>query len=163
MFFQKIQSKVMDWQMARESVRHWKKLGEQVVFTNGCFDILHFGHIHYLAAAKDLGHRLIIGVNTDESVRKLKGPSRPIKDEKTRMLLLASLACVDCVVLFNEDTPLQLIKNLKPDVLVKGGDWAPDQIVGAAIVKEYGGEVLSLPFVEGYSTTLYEEKIKGNK
>ncbi len=160
MLFQKIQSRILDWQQVEETVSRWRSLGERIVFTNGCFDLLHYGHIHYLAAAKDLGHRLVVGVNSDESVSRLKGPARPIKDENTRLHLLAALVCVDAVVLFGEDTPLDLIKTIRPDVLVKGGDWSPGQIVGADIVLGGGGEVHSLPFVEGFSTTDYEKKIR---
>jgi len=161
MFFEKIQSKVQDWTQLGETAAHWRVLGERIVFTNGCFDILHFGHVHYLAAARDLGHRLVVGVNSDASVRSLKGPNRPIQDERTRLHLLASLAFVDAVVLFGEDTPYALIAMLRPDVLVKGGDWQPAQIVGADLVLANGGEVRSLPFVEGFSTTRIEAKILG--
>ncbi|MEK7258053.1 MAG: D-glycero-beta-D-manno-heptose 1-phosphate adenylyltransferase [Bacteroidota bacterium] len=158
-FFEKIQSKVQSWQQIRETVAHWRSHGEKIVFTNGCFDLLHLGHIHYLADAKDLGHRLLIGLNSDTSVRRLKGERRPIQDEQTRSHLLAALACVDAVVIFEEDTPLNLIEWLLPDVLVKGGDWQPHQIVGADLVLAGGGEVRSLPFVEGFSTTSIEQKI----
>lgn len=144
-----------------ETVAHWKSQGERIVFTNGCFDLLHLGHVHYLADAHDLGHRLIVGVNADASVRQLKGPSRPIQDEYTRQHLLASLACVDAVVLFEEETPYDLIAAILPDMLVKGGDWSPDQIVGADLVLANGGEVRSLPFVEGFSTSKIEAKILG--
>ena len=136
---------------------------KKIVFTNGCFDLLHYGHIHYLSQAKDLGDRLVTGVNSDQSVSRLKGAHRPIKDEKTRMCLLAALSCVDAVVLFEEDTPLGLIRKLVPHVLVKGGDWRPEQIVGSDFIKESGGTVQSLPFIEGYSTTNYENKIRGEK
>ncbi len=161
MFFDRIQSKVQDWGQLAETATHWRVLGERIVFTNGCFDILHYGHVHYLAAARDLGHRLVVGVNSDASVRSLKGPNRPIQDERTRLHLLASLAFVDAVVLFEEDTPYDLIALLRPDVLVKGGDWQPAQIVGADLVLANGGEVRSLPFVEGFSTTRIEAKILG--
>ena len=162
MFFQKIQSKIKTWTAAKEIIAQWQEAGEKVVFTNGCFDLLHLGHVHYLAQAKDLGDHLVVGVNADQSVSRLKGPHRPIKDENTRMHILAALACVDVVVLFEEDTPYNLIKTLLPDVLVKGGDWPPDQIVGADLVIQNGGVVRSLPFVEGFSTTNYENKIKGS-
>jgi rfaE bifunctional protein nucleotidyltransferase chain/domain len=145
-----------------ETVQHWQAQGERIVFTNGCFDLLHFGHVHYLAAARDLGHRLVIGVNSDASVRRLKGPARPIQDEQSRMHILASLACVDAVVLFGDETPYNLIAALRPQVLVKGGDWAVSQIVGSDIVLAEGGEVYSLPFVDGFSTTKIEEKILKN-
>lgn len=161
MFFDKIQSKIQGRAQLAETVAHWKAQGERIVFTNGCFDLLHFGHVHYLAAAHDLGHRLVVGVNSDASVRRLKGPNRPIQDEQNRLHVLASLACVDAVVLFEEDTPFDLIAALKPQVLVKGGDWRPDQIVGADLVLADGGEVRSLPFVEGHSTTGIEQKILG--
>jgi len=162
MFFEKIKAKIHGREQLVNSVAHWRKLGDRVVFTNGCFDLLHYGHIHYLATAKDLGERLVIGVNSDQSVSRLKGPKRPVKDGQTRLHILAALACVDAVVLFEEDTPLSLIESILPDVLVKGGDWKPDQIVGADVVLKNGGEVLSLPFVEGYSTTNYETKIKNS-
>lgn len=161
MFFEKIQAKIKTRATAKEAVKQWQAAGGKVVFTNGCFDLLHLGHIHYLAQAKDLGTHLIIGVNSDQSVSRIKGPQRPIKDEQTRLHLLAALACVAAVVLFEEETPLELIENLLPDVLVKGGDWALDSIVGADIVLANGGTVHSLPFVEGFSTTNYVEKIKG--
>ncbi|MBI5915660.1 MAG: D-glycero-beta-D-manno-heptose 1-phosphate adenylyltransferase [Bacteroidetes bacterium] len=161
MFFEKIQSKIQDRAQIAETVAHWKAQGERVVFTNGCFDLLHFGHIHYLAAAKDLGHRLIVGLNSDASVRRLKGPRRPIQHERTRLHLLAALACVDAVVLFEEDSPYLLIGTILPDVLVKGGDWQPLQIIGSDLVLAHGGQVRSLPFVEGFSTTSIEQKILG--
>ncbi|MCC6727580.1 MAG: D-glycero-beta-D-manno-heptose 1-phosphate adenylyltransferase [Saprospiraceae bacterium] len=161
MFFDKIQAKVHTQQQLLETVAHWRSNGERIVFTNGCFDLLHLGHVRYLADARDLGHRLIIGVNADASVQRLKGPTRPIQDERTRLLVLASLACVDAVVLFKEDTPLELIASIVPDVLVKGGDWAPENIVGSTIVLSNGGQVRSLPFVEGFSTTNIEGKILG--
>lgn len=158
--FQRISSKLIDWDQAANLVASWKGDGLKTVFTNGCFDLIHYGHIHYLSAAKDLGDRLIIGMNTDRSVRRLKGNSRPVKEEQTRAHLLAALAFVDAVVLFEDDTPYDLIKKLEPDVLVKGGDWSPDQIVGADIVQKAGGEVKSLSFQEGWSSTRYIEKIK---
>jgi rfaE bifunctional protein nucleotidyltransferase chain/domain len=159
MFLEKIQFKIQPLSQLKEMVTHWRALGEKIVFTNGCFDLLHYGHIHYLCQAKDLGHRLIIGVNADASVRRLKGPRRPIQNENTRTHLLAALACVDAVILFEEDTPYQLIREVMPDVLVKGGDWQPAQIVGSDLVLANGGEVRSLPFVNGFSTTGIEQKI----
>jgi len=155
-----IAAKIMDWKQAQQRCAAWKDAEETVVFTNGCFDILHYGHLHYLAQARDLGDRLIVGMNAASSVSRLKGAHRPINDETTRTMLMASLAFVDAVVLFEEDTPLGLIQLLLPDVLVKGGDWRPDQIVGSEVVLEHGGQVLSLPFIEGYSTTAIEEKIR---
>ena len=158
--FQKIQDKVKTWQQAKEAISVWKLTDEKIVFTNGCFDLLHYGHIHYLSQAKDLGDRLIVGVNSDQSVARLKGPGRPIKNENTRLHILATFSFVDTVVLFENDTPYELIKELMPDVLVKGGDWQPDQIVGADLVAASGGEIHSLPFIEGYSTTNFVNKIK---
>lgn len=154
-----IAAKIKTWQQAQNAVENWRKNGEKIVFTNGCFDLLHYGHLHYLAEARALGNRLIIGLNSAASVSRLKGKHRPINDELTRQHILASLAFVDAVVVFEEDTPLELIKVTQPDILVKGGDWKPSQIVGSAIVLARGGVVKSLAFVEGYSTTNIEEKI----
>lgn len=158
--FEAIQLKIKTWPQVGEAVVHWRSRGEKIVFTNGCFDLLHFGHIHYLAAARDLGDRLVVGINSDASVRRLKGPHRPIQQEASRLHLMAALSCVDAVVLFEQDTPLELIRLILPEVLVKGGDWQPSQILGSDIVTQNGGEVFSLPFVEGYSTTHIEEKIR---
>ncbi len=156
-----ITNKIMTWAEAAEIRAKWREQGEKVVFTNGCFDLVHYGHIHYLAAAADLGDRLVVGLNSADSVRRLKGPHRPINDEMTRQTTLAALGFVDAVVVFESDTPLELIWLLTPDILVKGGDWTPDQIIGSDIVLAGGGQVLSLPFVEGYSTTNIEKKIRG--
>lgn len=134
-----------------------KKAGP-LVFTNGCFDLLHVGHIRYLQEARKLGKNLIVGINSDESVRTLKGPTRPIQSEKDRAEILAALECVSITVIFHEDTPAKLIEKVRPDILVKGGDWSLDQIVGGAFVKSYGGQVLSLQFIEGKSTTRIIEK-----
>jgi rfaE bifunctional protein nucleotidyltransferase chain/domain len=143
-----------------KQVMSWQIHNEKVVFTNGCFDILHLGHIDYLAKAADLGDRLIIGVNTDSSVSSIKGPSRPIIDEVTRATKLAALLFVDAVILFGEDTPLTLIEAVKPDVLVKGGDYTIDTIVGADAVLARGGNVDVIPFLPGHSTTAIIDKIK---
>lgn len=140
----------------------WQKQGHKIVFTNGCFDIIHKGHVDYLAKAADLGNKLIIGVNTDASVNKLKGPTRPIQDEQSRLQILASLGFVDGVVLFDEETPYELIKTIQPDVLVKGNDYTPENIVGYDIVTAKGGEVKTIAFIDGYSTSSIEKKIKGN-
>lgn len=156
-----IENKIMTWPEAAQARAKWGEQGEKVVFTNGCFDLVHYGHIHYLADAADQGDRLIIGLNSADSVRRLKGPHRPINDELTRQTTLAALGFVDAVVVFESDTPLELIQLLIPDVLVKGGDWTADRIVGSDIVLDAGGQVLSLPFVEGYSTTNIEKKIRG--
>lgn len=136
--------------------------GKKIVFTNGCFDILHRGHVAYLNQARALGDFLIIGVNSDASVKRLKGPTRPINTETDRAYVLAQLRAVDAVEVFTEDTPLELIKAIRPHVLVKGGDWKVDQIVGGREVLGWGGEVLSLSFVDGYSTTSVIKKIQAD-
>jgi D-beta-D-heptose 7-phosphate kinase/D-beta-D-heptose 1-phosphate adenosyltransferase len=132
--------------------------GKKIVFTNGCFDLLHVGHVRYLQEARSLGDALVVGVNADASVKRLKGPSRPIQNENDRAEILAALACVDVTVIFTEDTPENLIMKVKPDILVKGGDWKIDSIVGAPFVMSYGGQVMSLQFVDGKSTTKIIEK-----
>ena len=138
----------------------WKYMGLKTVFTNGCFDIIHLGHIDYLARAASLGGKLVIGLNTDASVSKLKGPNRPVQDEKSRALILAALQFVDAVILFDEETPKELISFLIPDILVKGSDYSIDQIVGADVVLNNGGKVETMDFVPGYSTSKIIEKIK---
>jgi rfaE bifunctional protein nucleotidyltransferase chain/domain len=160
MVFEKIRNKIQSWEQIAETVAGWKAGGERIVFTNGCFDILHYGHLHYLAEARDLGDRLIIGLNSAASVSRLKGSHRPINDELTRQHQMAALAFVDAVVVFEQDTPFELIRLVVPDVLVKGGDWKPEQIVGSDVVQAAGGTVRSLPYIEGYSTTNIEQKIK---
>ena len=160
MHFNEIHKKIKTFDEIEISVERWKSQNLSIVFTNGCFDLLHYGHLHYLAAARDLGDRLVVGLNSADSVKRLKGAHRPLNDELTRQHLLAALAFVDAVVVFEEDTPFELIKRIKPHILVKGGDYALHQIVGADIVLENGGQVLSLPFIEGYSTTQLEQKIK---
>lgn len=138
---------------AAEEVLSAIPAGETLVFTNGCFDILHPGHVDYLERARALGSRLAVGLNSDASVRRLKGPARPVNDERSRALVLAGLACVDHVVIFDEDTPWELIRKLRPRILVKGGDWPVERIVGRELVQKRGGQVLSLPVLPGYSTT----------
>lgn len=157
--FEQLEQKIQSWEQMSETADAWRQAGDRIVFTNGCFDILHYGHLHYLAAARDLGERLVIGLNSAASVSRLKGPNRPINDELTRTHLLAALEVVDAVVIFETDTPLELIRLVQPDILVKGGDWQPHQIVGSDVVLDRGGQVLSLPFVQGYSTTNIEQKI----
>ncbi len=142
-----------------EAYRAEKK---KIVFTNGCFDLLHIGHVSYLEEAKKLGDVLIVGINTDASVSKLKGPNRPIQNENDRAAILAALKSVDHTVLFGEDTPLNLIKKVKPDILVKGGDWKIEQIAGSDFVLSYGGDVRSLQFINGRSTTAIIEKSQQN-
>lgn len=135
-----------------------KSQNKKIVFTNGCFDLLHVGHVRYLQEAKKLGDVLVVGVNSDASVRVLKGPTRPVQIEADRAEILAALGAVDYTVIFNEDTPLKLIETVKPDILVKGGDWKIDQIVGSDFVIAHGGKVMSLQFVDGKSTTKLIEK-----
>lgn len=139
----------------------WKQQGQKVVFTNGCFDLLHTGHITYLAKAAELGDKLIIGLNADASVKRLKGADRPVNHQDSRALLLAALFFVDAVVLFEEDTPFNLINALLPDILVKGGDYTLENIVGAPEVLANGGEVKTISFVDGYSSTAIIQKIQG--
>lgn len=149
-----------NYESAAKRVDAWQYEGLDVVFTNGCFDLIHKGHILYLEEASQQGDKLIVAINADKSVSKLKGKHRPIKDEDNRSLIMAAFSFVDLVVIFHEETPLELIEMITPDVLVKGGDWSPDQIVGSQHVINNGGSVLSLQFVEGYSTTALENKIK---
>lgn len=147
------QSKIFDQSLLLQRVAMWRFQGRKIVFTNGCFDILHKGHVEYLSKARDLGDILIIGLNTDASVSRLKGSGRPVQDQSSRALVLASLRVVEAVVFFEEDTPYNLIDLVKPDVLVKGGDYTEENIVGADVVKANGGSVVIIPLVEGYSTS----------
>ena len=140
-----------------------EKKSKKLVFTNGCFDILHRGHLTYLAAARQKGDLLFVGLNSDASVRRLKGPKRPINSEEDRKFFLESLKFVDFVEVFDEETPLELIKLVKPEVLVKGGDWAKEQIVGSSFVLSSGGEVESLSFVQGHSTTKLIQDLQGKQ
>ncbi|MGZ3494235.1 MAG: D-glycero-beta-D-manno-heptose 1-phosphate adenylyltransferase [Thermodesulfobacteriota bacterium] len=134
-------------------IKNLKAKGKRVVFTNGCFDLLHLGHVRYLEEAKALGDVLVVGVNSDSSVRKLKGPKRPILPEEERTEILSGLGCVDYITIFNEADPLKLITSLKPNLLVKGGDWTREQIVGREVVERSGGELVIIPFVQGASTS----------
>lgn len=154
-----IRNKIFALDELTHVVSGWRLQSYSVVFTNGCFDIMHRGHVEYLAQAASMGNKLVIGLNSDQSVVRLKGPNRPVIDAFSRAELLASFQFVDAVVLFDEDTPLNLINALKPDVLVKGGDYTPETIVGADVVKANGGRVEVIPFVEGYSTTGIINKI----
>ena len=151
---------VIEFKSAAQAADHYRKIGQKIVFTNGCFDLLHVGHVRYLQEARKLGHVLFVGINSDASVKRLKGPERPIQNEKDRAEILTSLHCVTHTVLFTEDTPLELIKLIQPDVLVKGGDWPVDKIVGHDVVLKRGGLVKSLHFVEGRSTTAIIAKSK---
>lgn len=158
----KINNKIFLIKELKTKLSIWRENGEKIIFTNGCFDIIHKGHIQVLANTADLGDRLIIGLNSDISVQKLKGLNRPIVEEDARAFLLASLNFVDAVVLFSEETPINLITTLKPNVLAKGGDYAISSVVGYKEVKEYNGEVIIVPFVDGFSSTSIIEKIKNN-
>ena len=152
--------KVLNSDQIKRQMARWQLKNDKIVFTNGCFDILHRGHLEYLAHSADLGDKLIIGLNSDASVKKNKGDSRPLNDEYSRGFALASLGFVDAVIVFEEETPEELIKTLKPDILVKGSDYSENEIVGGAFVKENGGEVKTIPLTEGFSTTNIIEKIK---
>ncbi|MCF8254149.1 MAG: D-glycero-beta-D-manno-heptose 1-phosphate adenylyltransferase [Bacteroidia bacterium] len=155
-----VQTKILTPPSLQLQLAKWAEEKKTVVFTNGCFDILHRGHVDYLAKAADLGDVLIIGVNTDASVSRLKGPHRPIQDEQSRLQILASLGFVDGVILFDEPTPLNLIQLVQPDVLVKGSDYQPADIVGYEIVMAKGGDVKTIDFIPGFSTSAIEKKIK---
>ena len=157
---EKIYDKILNKESLEEKLNLWRKEGKTIVFSNGCFDILHRGHVEYLSKAADLGDILIIGLNTDASVRRIKGPSRPVNDEKARAVVLAALEFVDAVVFFEEDTPYNLIKNVQPDVLVKGKDYKAEDIVGYDIVVGNGGRVETIELVDGFSTTKTIEKMR---
>ncbi len=148
-----IAHKIIDAPTLMARIKHWRAVGNTIVFTNGCFDLLHRGHVELLAQCRDMGDYVIVGLNTDRSVKKLKGPARPVNDELSRAAVLAALKYVDAVVLFDEDTPLELISLIKPDILVKGGDYKAADIVGADLLRSYGGEVRIVPLVKGFSTT----------
>lgn len=137
----------------------WRFKSEKIVFTNGCFDILHRGHVEYLTKAAALGSKLVIGLNTDASVKRLKGESRPINDQEARAIILSSLIFTDRIIFFEEDTPLELIRYIQPDILVKGSDYKPEDIVGYDIVKAKGGEVITIDLTEGFSTTAILERV----
>jgi rfaE bifunctional protein nucleotidyltransferase chain/domain len=145
---------------AKTQVKAWQQSGLKVVFTNGCFDLIHLGHVDYLEKARHLGDKLVLGLNTDDSVSRFKGPERPLQDQNSRARVLAAMQFIDLVVFFNEDTPYSLISELVPDVLVKGSDYLTENIVGADVVQKAGGVVKTIDFVAGYSTTRIVEKIK---
>lgn len=158
----RLQSKILSVSALENQLKKWRNANEKIVFTNGCFDLIHFGHIDYLAKARDLGNRLVVGLNTDASIRRLKGSSRPIKDEQSRLALIAGLGFVDAVVLFDEETPIKLISIIKPNVLVKGGDYEVKDIVGHEIVQSNSGKVCTIDFVDGYSSSKLIEKVKSS-
>ena len=153
-------SKIKSLDQAKQEIDRLKSEGKRVVFTNGCFDILHPGHTRYLYAARALGDYLVVAVNTDQSVRAIKGEGRPILSQDDRTELLASLGCVDGVVIFDEENPLRVIQYLVPHILVKGGDWKEEEIIGADVVRKAGGEVRRIPYISGFSTTDLIKKIK---
>jgi rfaE bifunctional protein nucleotidyltransferase chain/domain len=157
---EKIRSKILSGIDLSRQLSIWRFQGQKIVFTNGCFDILHRGHVEYLAKAATLGDKIVIGLNTDQSVKRLKGADRPLQDQESRALMLASLSFVDAVVFFDEDTPRELILHVQPDVLVKGGDYNPADIVGHDTVKAKNGQVITIEFLEGYSTSRIIKKIK---
>lgn len=155
-----IQNKIYTLSDLKTRIEQWKSAKEKIVFTNGCFDILHKGHLEVLAKTADLGNRLIIGLNSDSSIKNLKGGGRPIVDENSRAILLAAFSFVDAVVLFSEQTPLNLIAEIKPDILAKGGDYKITEIVGHEVVQQNGGEVITIPLIEGFSSTNIIDKIQ---
>lgn len=154
-----INSKVLSLPELIKRIAQWRAIGKTVAFTNGCFDIIHRGHIFSLSQAAKEADYLVVGLNSDASTKRLKGPTRPVNDEEARSIVMSSLLMVDAVALFEEDTPLELIKAVMPDVLVKGGDYTEEQIVGAKEVKAHGGKIVINPIVQGYSTTGLIEKI----
>lgn len=159
-----IQSKILsDLEELKRWLAYWNFKDQKVVFTNGCFDILHRGHIDYLARAAGKGDVLIVGLNTDDSVKRIKGDGRPVQDESSRALILAALQFVNAVVLFDEDTPENLIKIVQPDILVKGSDYKAEEIVGYDVVTAKGGKVVTIDFLEGYSTTGILDKIRAHQ
>ena len=157
-----LKNKIVNTDHLKGLIESWKLQHKKIVFTNGCFDLLHLGHIDYLVKAADLGDKLVIGLNSDRSTRQLKGEHRPINNEESRSAILAALFFVDAVVLFDEETPTNLIDLVKPDILVKGSDYKVDEIAGADIVTASGGEVRLLDYLPGYSTTAIEKKIKNS-
>ncbi|SDT06428.1 rfaE bifunctional protein, domain II [Mucilaginibacter mallensis] len=154
-----LSKKIFDLQAAIQQRKEWQDNGDKIVFTNGVFDLIHIGHLSYLAGAANLGDKLIVGVNSDDSVRRIKGPGRPVNDQHNRAVLLSCLYFTDMVVIFDDSTPINLIKSILPDILVKGADYSIEQIVGANEVIANGGEVKTLNFIEGYSSSLIIEKI----
>jgi D-beta-D-heptose 7-phosphate kinase/D-beta-D-heptose 1-phosphate adenosyltransferase len=151
----KAEEKFVSHEELLSRVERWRGEGEKIVFTNGCFDILHAGHVYYLEKAREMGGKLIVGLNSDLSVKRLKGETRPINTQKNRALLLSAMEFVDAVILFDEDTPTELIKNVMPDVLVKGGDYKPHEVAG----REFAGEVALIPFLDGFSSSAIIKEI----
>ena len=156
----KLKAKIFNIKDLSEIINEWRLNGDKIVFTNGCFDLIHLGHLEILARSADLGDKLIVGINSDMSIKKIKGNSRPIIEEDSRAKQLAAIEFIDAVILFNEDTPYNLINILKPDVLTKGGDYKKNDIVGNQLINKEQGEVVIIPLTQGYSTTSILEKIK---
>ena len=156
----KLKAKIFNIKDLSKIINEWRLNGDKIVFTNGCFDLIHLGHLEILARSADLGDKLIVGINSDESIKKIKGNSRPIIEEDSRAKQLAAIEFIDAVILFNEDTPYNLINILKPDVLTKGGDYKKNDIVGNQLINKEKGEVVIIPLTQGYSTTSILEKIK---
>ena len=154
------ENKILNLEQATKKIKKWQAKNKKIVFTNGCFDIVHLGHIDYLEKARNLGDKLVLGLNTDASVRRLKGETRPVVDEYPRARMMAAFAFVDAVILFDEATPKELIQTICPDILVKGDDYSIENIVGADFVIAHGGVVKTIPLVKGFSTTKIIEKIK---
>jgi len=155
-----VNPKICDIEELKRRLAQWRVKSDRIVFTNGCFDILHVGHLHTLKESIQLGDKLIVGLNSDASVSRLKGKERPVVNQLDRSEMLAALEMVDAVIIFEDDTPEELIQMIKPDVLCKGGDWSIENIVGGDFVKSYGGQVVSIPFVQGYSSSSLINKIK---
>lgn len=154
-----IQEKIVPLEEMNQPLARWRFLDKKIVFTNGCFDIIHKGHVDYLARAAEFGDIMIVGLNSDDSVKRLKGNGRPLQDQESRAVILSSLKMVNYVILFDEDTPFNLINHIKPDFLVKGSDYKEKEVVGADIVKSNGGEVILIDFLDGYSTTSIINKL----
>jgi rfaE bifunctional protein nucleotidyltransferase chain/domain len=150
---EKYRLKIRELPDAKKKVERLRSKNKKIVFTNGCFDILHIGHARYLYAAREMGDFLIVAINSDRSVKAIKGPDRPIMNQSERSEMLASLECVDMVVIFDEDNPMEVIRYLMPDILVKGGDWKEEDIIGADVVRAAGGQIRSIPYINGYSTS----------
>ena len=155
-----LKNKIISSEIILNKVKAWKKNNQKIVFTNGCFDIIHLGHIELLAKASDLGDKLIIGINSDLSVKSLKGKERPVLDEKSRSIIIAALNFVDAVVVFEELTPLKIIKKIQPEIIVKGGDYNEDDVVGKNFISKYNGSVIILPLTKGFSSTSILNKIE---
>jgi rfaE bifunctional protein nucleotidyltransferase chain/domain len=150
---EKYRLKIRELPDAKKEVERLRSKNKKIVFTNGCFDILHIGHARYLYAAREMGDFLIVAMNSDRSVKAIKGPDRPIMNQYERSEMLASLECVDIVVIFDEDNPMEVIRYLMPDILVKGGDWKEEDIIGADVVRAAGGQIRTIPYIRGYSTS----------